>query len=346
MRGEGIDGHHCAPRNRELKAGRRINAPYATGRALPGQRRTSDPDDRSIAGKERAGPEATLDTPPLPPMLAPMSAPLPLALVTNDDGFQSPFLEVLIGALAARFRVVVAVPEREQSWIGRALSRHREVTVRPATMAGATGWIIDGTPSDCVNLAMGHLLAGERPAVVVSGLNIGYNTTVPMLLSSGTLAGAIEGAHWRLPALACSQALPKAAFASVQSDRSRLPAELAPIVAASCAHVAEAATVIAAGAVDAFIVHNLNYPIGMTPGTEVCATVPAAVDSRCLFEPSGAGRYRFAYRTGHDQPSPLPTDRETLLAGRVSWTRLNFSSLAPSIEIPDLLPSNDHTHVV
>jgi 5'-nucleotidase len=256
---------------------------------------------------------------------------LPLALVTNDDGIDSPFLHALVRALLPHFAVRVAAPELEQSWIGRALSRHREVSVRPTEVEGAPGWAIGGTPTDCVNLCLGHLL-GEVPAIVVAGINIGYNTTMPMMLSSGTLAGAIEGAHWRLPAMAASQTLAREDFLLLQKDRSRLPGRLAAIVEASAAHAAQAAREIAAEAPDDVVVHNLNYPATMHPAAGVRRTVAAEMTGRCFFEPAGANRYRFAYRLGETRPSTAPTDRDTLAEGLVSWTRLNFSSLARSIE--------------
>lgn len=255
----------------------------------------------------------------------------PLALVTNDDGIDSPLMHALIDALRQEFAVVVAAPEFEQSWIGRALSRRREVSVRPIEVAGVPGWAIDGTPTDCVNLCLGHLLE-RRPEVVVAGINIGYNTTMPMMLSSGTLAGAIEGAHWRIPAMAASQMLAKADFLALQEDRSGLPPALAPVVQATAAHAVQIARSICGRPSEDIIVHNLNYPANMRPDAPVQQTIAAEMTSRCFFEPAAENRYRFVYRLGESRPSEVPLDREILEAGMVSWTRLNFSSLAGSIE--------------
>ncbi|MFP4283738.1 MAG: 5'/3'-nucleotidase SurE [Opitutales bacterium] len=254
----------------------------------------------------------------------------PLALVTNDDGVDSPFLHALLAALQVHFRVLVAAPASEQSWIGRAMSRRREVTVEAIELAGAHGWMIDGTPTDCVNLALGHLLS-ERPAVVVSGINIGYNTTMPLLLSSGTLAGALEGAHWGLPAVAASQALPHSAFAALQSSRGELPEGFGPIIEASAAHAASIAAEVATGDNRELIVHNLNYPVGMRPETPVVDTVPAHVNLGGLFAPCGPDRYAFRYGPGTEEPVNHATDRSTVENNAVSWSRLNFSSLTSSI---------------
>ena len=138
----------------------------------------------------------------------------PHALVTNDDGIESVFLHRLVDALLPDFDVSVAAPAFEQSWIGRAVSRHGEVEVirSPSIFpAGVDAWAISGTPTDCVNIALGNLIS-KQPDIVLSGINIGYNTTETLILSSGTIAGAIEGALWGLPAIAFSKCVPNHLF--------------------------------------------------------------------------------------------------------------------------------------
>ena len=128
----------------------------------------------------------------------------PHALVTNDDGIDSIFLHRLVDALLPDFRVSVAAPAFEQSWIGRAVSRHREVEVlqSPALFPeGVDAWAISGTPTDCVNIALGNLVQGPVD-IVLSGINIGFNTTETLILSSGTVAGA-SSLHSRPMASSC-----------------------------------------------------------------------------------------------------------------------------------------------
>ena len=99
----------------------------------------------------------------------------PHALVTNDDGIESAFLHRLVEALLPDFQVSVAAPAFEQSWIGRAISRRREVEViqSPSIFpSGVDAWAISGTPTDCVNIALGNLLP-KLPDIVISGINIG-----------------------------------------------------------------------------------------------------------------------------------------------------------------------------
>jgi len=80
--------------------------------------------------------------------------------VTNDDGIQSVFLHDLISALiAAGHEPYVAAPKLEQSWTGASKSRHRAVhSTRADCGLGCPTWIVDGTPSDSVNIAIEHLL--------------------------------------------------------------------------------------------------------------------------------------------------------------------------------------------
>ena len=73
----------------------------------------------------------------------------PTALVTNDDGIDSYFLQVLVGRLQEKFDVIVAAPAKEQSWTGRSMTRRDPVSIKE--FPGLTAWIIDGTPTDCVN---------------------------------------------------------------------------------------------------------------------------------------------------------------------------------------------------
>lgn len=121
-------------------------------------------------------------------------------LVTNDDGVQSEGIRVLAGALAPLGAVTVVAPTQESSAIGHALTLRRPLRiedVRPGVYA------VDGTPTDCVNLAVAVLFKGELPDLVVSGINTGWNLGDDVTYS-GTVAGALEGALLGIPAIAVS----------------------------------------------------------------------------------------------------------------------------------------------
>ena len=124
-------------------------------------------------------------------------------LVTNDDGYDSPSLVPLLQALSALAPVRAVVPASERSWIGKAITRFEDVTVERADRDGCAIWKASGFPADCTQLGI-HALFDERPALVVSGINVGFNHGLAFFCSSGTVGGAIEGWIAGIPALAFS----------------------------------------------------------------------------------------------------------------------------------------------
>jgi len=125
----------------------------------------------------------------------------PRILVTNDDGIQAPGLARLEEALGAVGEVHVYAPDREQSAVGHCVSLHRPLRV---TRCGPRQFMVDGTPTDCVMLAVRDLM-GFRPDLVVSGINPGPNLGDDVTYS-GTVAGAFEGMLLGIPSMAVSMA--------------------------------------------------------------------------------------------------------------------------------------------
>ena len=253
----------------------------------------------------------------------------PHALVTNDDGIESAFLHRLVEALLPEFRVSVAAPAFEQSWIGRAMSRREEVEVihNPSTFAGTEeAWAISGTPTDCVNIALGHLLP-EKPDIVLSGINIGYNTTETLILSSGTVAGAIEGAQWGLPAIAFSMCVPHELFAEVSRSKGQTSGHFAHSL--ECA--ARRAALISKATLDApapaGIVVNINFPTETTDRTRILETRPAKIELGSLFEETSPGKFRFSFHDGTVIHADPETDRAALDTGYISRSLLDFSKV-------------------
>ncbi|MFT3831680.1 MAG: 5'/3'-nucleotidase SurE [Opitutaceae bacterium] len=255
-------------------------------------------------------------------------------LVTNDDGLGSVFLLELVHALrAAGHRLLVAAPAGEQSWIGAAKSRHRPVRSAPADRGfGCPTWAIDGTPSDCVNIALAHLLAGDAPPIdaVVSGINIGRNTSLAFILASGTVGGAWEGALHGLPAVAISQDIPLAAFAQLRENAGRPEPELLATVRLTAQLAAQhAPELLAATTPRSFTVHNLNFPYPARADSPLRRTVPAHNLLPRLFAAAEAdGMHRFAFNPGRDlSPPDLPTDVAAVAAGAISHTVLDYRRL-------------------
>ena len=124
---------------------------------------------------------------------------MPRILVTNDDGYFSPGIEALASALRALGDVIVVAPQTEASAVGHALTLRRPL--RCEKMANDI-YAVDGTPTDCVNIAIDEVTT-ERPDLVVSGINNGLNVGDDVTYS-GTVAGAFEAALLGYPAIAVS----------------------------------------------------------------------------------------------------------------------------------------------
>lgn len=128
----------------------------------------------------------------------------PTILVTNDDGIRSAGLHAVVAALAPLARIVVIAPDRNRSGVSRSITLGSvlqvvEDEVPHAEVAFAT----DGTPADCVRLALLEL-AGARPQLVVSGANNGLNVGDDVAYS-GTVSAAFDAAMNGVPAIAVSQ---------------------------------------------------------------------------------------------------------------------------------------------
>ena len=121
-------------------------------------------------------------------------------LLSNDDGYLSPGLRQLADALASEAtRIAVIAPDRDCSGASHSLTLKRPLSV---TDHGAGIWSVDGTPSDCVHLALTGYL-DTLPDMIISGINHGANMGEDVLYS-GTVAAAFEGHNLGLPAIAVS----------------------------------------------------------------------------------------------------------------------------------------------
>jgi len=120
-------------------------------------------------------------------------------LLSNDDGYQSPGIEMLASALSAQGKVTVVAPDRNRSGASNSLTLDAPLYARTA----ANGFIyLNGTPTDCVHIAITGLLDHD-PDMVISGINAGANLGDDVLYS-GTVAAAMEGRFLGCPAIAVS----------------------------------------------------------------------------------------------------------------------------------------------
>ncbi len=125
----------------------------------------------------------------------------PRIFVTNDDGVFSEGIERLAAALSDLGEVVTVAPDQERSAAGHSLTLHSPLR---AKLVGESRWSVDGTPTDCVNWGILHLMKEARPQLLFSGINLGLNVGDDVTYS-GTVSAAFEGTLIGVPSVAISQ---------------------------------------------------------------------------------------------------------------------------------------------
>jgi 5'-nucleotidase len=131
-----------------------------------------------------------------------MNPRLQRILVSNDDGIDAPGIKLLEQvARELSPEVWVVAPEMEQSGAGHSLTTRRPIRLREIA---AQRYVVDGTPTDCVLLALKRLLRDRLPTLVLSGVNAGGNVAEDITYS-GTCAAAMEATLFGIPAVALSQ---------------------------------------------------------------------------------------------------------------------------------------------
>ncbi len=122
-------------------------------------------------------------------------------LLSNDDGYQAPGILALFEALKQDHEVMMVAPDRNRSAASNSLTL--DVPLRPHRLAADVICVENGTPTDCVHIALTGLLEDFEPDMVVSGVNSGANMGDDTLYS-GTVAAAMEGRHLGKPSMAVS----------------------------------------------------------------------------------------------------------------------------------------------
>lgn len=242
---------------------------------------------------------------------------MPTILVTNDDGVSSEGIHVLANSMRELGDVVVVAPHQEASAIGHALTLRRPLrieTIRDNVYA------VDGTPTDCVNIACAIILK-RVPDLVVSGINKGWNLGDDITYS-GTVSGALEGALLGTPGIAVSlKRTPTYDFgpsaqAALKVARMVLTHGLPP---------------------RGFI--NINVPAGVPKGLRVTTQAKrnhvTQIDAR--MDPRGNAYYWIEEALDEYHPDSGRSDYEAVKDGYVSITPLQpdmtaYEALAPLVD--------------
>jgi 5'-nucleotidase len=223
-------------------------------------------------------------------------------LVTNDDGIWSTGLAALVRALGRLGEVTVVAPTREASAIGHALTLHNPLRFE---QVDERMYALDGTPTDCVNVALGVIL-DRLPDLVASGINKGLNVGDDITYS-GTVSGALEGILLGVPSLAVSLERTKGEY--------------------DFSHAAEAALLIA----DRMLTHglpartllNVNVPHGVPRGfrTTVQARRNHVTSVKEFRDPRGRAFYWIG-EAQDDWDADAHSDHQAVGDGYVSVTPL------------------------
>ncbi len=120
-------------------------------------------------------------------------------LLTNDDGIHSSGINILYNTLRTEHRVIIIAPENEMSATSHSISLHSPLRVRKIDN---NHYAVNGTPTDCINLALFHILK-DMPDLIIAGINQGPNLGTDVTYS-GTVAAALEGAILGIKSIAAS----------------------------------------------------------------------------------------------------------------------------------------------
>ena len=252
-------------------------------------------------------------------------------LVTNDDGFDSPFLPPLIEALAPHARLTVVVPKIQQSWKGKSLTRYTAITHEESRLAGHPVHLLDGTPGDCANIGIHHL-AGEVPDLVVSGINLGLNVGSAFVPSSGTIGAGFEANLSGVPAIALSQELNSDCWAEYHRSGQLPAAELARFRTAHQYLVPHLLSLLSAppALLSTRLTWNINFPVQVQADTAM-VLVPVGRTSygSCFASTAGGFVHSFKGLELHDGPD---TDLAQLRRGNITVSPLSLEVPGASVE--------------
>mgnify|MGYP006273719673 FL=1 len=249
-------------------------------------------------------------------------------LLTNDDGVDAAGLRALYDALADEYAVTVVAPADDQSSVGRRLSA--DVAVDDHEL----GYVVDGTPVDCVVAGLDELVTDAD--AVVAGCNEGANLGAYTLGRSGTVSAAVEAAFFGVPAVATSMYVPGGDdWWKREFERE----DFAHAVRATRFLFDEAAD---AGVFDRADYLNVNAPIADADRAPLRVTTPSTWYGMRA-ERNGDGRVGFSdpiwgLMNDGDVPDPVGTDRRAVVDGEVSVSPLSVPHTAePDAGLDELI---------
>lgn len=251
----------------------------------------------------------------------------PLILVSNDDGYQAGGVNTLVRHLSRLGDVVMVCPDSPRSGQSMAITVNTPLRLTSLPdIDGAKAYKTNGTPVDCIKLAMHTVCAHRRPNLIVSGINHGSNAAVNVVYS-GTMGAAFEG---------CAFGIPSVAFSLTTHDHDADFSPCMPFVDAICRRVLEK------GLPDGVCL-NVNIPAHCVPSR--MRVVRAAKgkwsdEYKEYADPMGNPFYWLTGRFENEEPDACDTDEWSLAHGMVSVVPCKLDRTAPLIS-PDWISELD-----
>lgn len=251
----------------------------------------------------------------------------PLILVTNDDSISAKGVHELIKALQNIGEVVCVCPQLPQSGMSMALTVNSPLKIkRLDDYHGAKMYQIDGTPVDCVKIAVDNLL-GRKPDIVVSGINHGSNAAINVVYS-GTMGAAFEG---------CAYGIPSVGFSLTSHDEDADFSPCLPVVDKLVRSVLE-------NGLPEGVCLNVNMPANVKEYKEMRVTkgCKGRWNDRYdqYYDPARRAFYWLAGNFVNEEPDNTDTDEWCLDHGIVSIVPVKLDPTFPHPELFDWLPKN------
>ena len=224
-------------------------------------------------------------------------------LVTNDDGVYSEGLKLLAAALREFAEVTVVAPDREQSATGHSLTLHRPLRMQKLEEGF---YAVDGTPTDCVNLAVLWLMKESPPDLVVSGVNFGLNLGDDVTYS-GTVSATFEGTLLGIPSVAFSQEVGESFSFGRGANFARRFLEI-----------------LLGNPMPADLLLNVNIPAGPIHGVELTRLGHRVYQQVVVEKEDPRGRRYFWIAGTPKWREEAGTDQQAISAGKVSVTPLHL----------------------
>lgn len=231
----------------------------------------------------------------------------PLILVSNDDGYQANGIRSLINAINDLGEIIVCAPDGARSGYSRAFTASSILRLRPrGKMGNANVWSCNGTPVDCVKLALGQLCVDRKPDIIIGGINHGDNASVNAHYS-GTVGVAVEG---------CMKGIPSVAFSLCDHHPD---ADFSPLTGL----MRQVVSRVLDEGLPKGVFLNVNFPLAKTfKGVRVCRMAHGLWDNECvkMRHPLGFDFFWLLGEYTNLEPSSEDTDHQALEGGYVAIT--------------------------